>query len=215
MANQIALPRFTDSRLLIYTLRSLDNQSLQIAVAIQFHIISHYVPRELCETHTRTYTLTHTLAHTLTHILTHTPAHTRTYPLLYLRKPTLYINMQLSVISKGIVIRSTPRKVGARKTSSSSLCSSAHLTPYIPPPAATDMLSNLFRQHGQMCASRPWEVIIGTVTLTVCLLSVSLFAGQNSRICGWNHACNDADDVSMERGRGLTRRWYGEGAWFN
>lgn len=104
--------------------------------------------------------------------------------------------MQLSVISKGVVIRSQPRQLSMRRTSSTAHCNSAHFTPYVPPAPVDDtMLSNLFRQHGQMCASRPWEVIIGTVTLTVCLLSVSLFAGQNSRICGWNHNCSDVDDV--------------------
>jgi len=50
------------------------------------------------------------------------------------------------------------------------------------------MVSRMFQAHGQFCAARPWEVIIGTVTLTVCLMSMSLFA-SNNKICGWNYAC--------------------------
>lgn len=50
------------------------------------------------------------------------------------------------------------------------------------------MLSNIFHTHGHFCASHPWEIIIGTVTITTCLLSVSLFTA-GSRICGWNYVC--------------------------
>ena len=57
------------------------------------------------------------------------------------------------------------------------------------------MLSRLFRAHGQLCASRPWEVIIGTITLTACLMSMSLFA-TNDHVCGWNYQCEDEIDVS-------------------
>ena len=51
------------------------------------------------------------------------------------------------------------------------------------------MLSRLFRKHGSLCAERPWEVIIGTVTLTVSILSMSLFA--TDKVCGWNYICED------------------------
>lgn len=47
------------------------------------------------------------------------------------------------------------------------------------------MLSRLFRAHGQFCASRPWEIIVGTMMLTVCVMSMSLFAG-NRKICSWS-----------------------------
>ena len=60
---------------------------------------------------------------------------------------------------------------------------------------AATMLSRLFRAHGQLCASRPWEVIIGTITLTACLMSMSLFA-TNEHVCGWNYQCEDEIDVS-------------------
>lgn len=63
--------------------------------------------------------------------------------------------------------------------------------------SAMGVLTRVFRAHGQLCASRPWEVIIGTLTLTVCMMSMSLFAG-NRRICGWNYKCEQPnDDVSI------------------
>ncbi|XP_046403128.1 3-hydroxy-3-methylglutaryl-coenzyme A reductase [Ischnura elegans] len=34
------------------------------------------------------------------------------------------------------------------------------------------MLSRVFRAHGDFCASHPWEVIVATLTLTACMLSV-------------------------------------------
>ncbi|XP_056302205.1 3-hydroxy-3-methylglutaryl-CoA reductase b [Danio aesculapii] len=50
------------------------------------------------------------------------------------------------------------------------------------------MLSRLFRLHGLFVASHPWEVIVGTVAVTMCLMSMNAFAG-NDQICGWNHQC--------------------------
>ncbi|KAG8222846.1 hypothetical protein J437_LFUL007554 [Ladona fulva] len=34
------------------------------------------------------------------------------------------------------------------------------------------MFSRVFRAHGDFCASHPWEVIVATLTLTACMLSV-------------------------------------------
>ena len=34
-------------------------------------------------------------------------------------------------------------------------------------------LSSYFRRHGQLCASHQWEVIVSTVTFTVCMLTVN------------------------------------------
>jgi len=34
------------------------------------------------------------------------------------------------------------------------------------------MVSRVFKVHGSFCASHPWEVIVATLTLTVCVLSV-------------------------------------------
>ncbi|XP_078531364.1 3-hydroxy-3-methylglutaryl-Coenzyme A reductase [Lissotriton helveticus] len=50
------------------------------------------------------------------------------------------------------------------------------------------MLSRLFRLHGLFVASHPWEVIVGTVTLTICTMSMNMFTG-NDQICGWNYEC--------------------------
>ncbi|XP_069818890.1 3-hydroxy-3-methylglutaryl-Coenzyme A reductase [Dendropsophus ebraccatus] len=50
------------------------------------------------------------------------------------------------------------------------------------------MLSRLFRMHGQFVASHPWEVIVGTVTMTICMMSMNMFTG-NDKICGWNYEC--------------------------
>ncbi|KAJ8263107.1 hypothetical protein COCON_G00155640 [Conger conger] len=50
------------------------------------------------------------------------------------------------------------------------------------------MLTRLFRIHGLFVASHPWEVIVGTVTLTICMMSMNMFTG-NDQICGWNYEC--------------------------
>nr|XP_009934720.1 PREDICTED: 3-hydroxy-3-methylglutaryl-Coenzyme A reductase isoform X2 [Opisthocomus hoazin] len=50
------------------------------------------------------------------------------------------------------------------------------------------MLSRLFRMHGLFVASHPWEVIVGTVTLTISMMSMKMFTG-NDKICGWNYEC--------------------------
>lgn len=55
------------------------------------------------------------------------------------------------------------------------------------------MLTRLFRGYGQLCASRPWEVIVCTITLTAFVMSMSLFA-MNNRICGWNYECEQQTD---------------------
>ncbi|XP_008323749.1 3-hydroxy-3-methylglutaryl-coenzyme A reductase-like [Cynoglossus semilaevis] len=47
------------------------------------------------------------------------------------------------------------------------------------------MLARLFRLHGLLVASHPWEVIVGTLALTVCLMSMSNLA-TSSQMCTWN-----------------------------
>lgn len=34
------------------------------------------------------------------------------------------------------------------------------------------MASLLFRMHGNFCTSHPWEVIVATLTLTACMMTV-------------------------------------------
>ncbi|KAM6953987.1 3-hydroxy-3-methylglutaryl-coenzyme A reductase-like [Aplochiton taeniatus] len=55
------------------------------------------------------------------------------------------------------------------------------------------MLTRLFRLHGLMVASHPWEVIVSTVTLTVCMMSMNMFTG-NDQICGWNYDCPKTEE---------------------
>ncbi|KAM6986596.1 3-hydroxy-3-methylglutaryl-coenzyme A reductase-like [Aplochiton taeniatus] len=50
------------------------------------------------------------------------------------------------------------------------------------------MLTRLFRLHGLLVASHPWEVIVGTIALTVCLVSMSSLAASN-QVCSWNSEC--------------------------
>lgn len=47
------------------------------------------------------------------------------------------------------------------------------------------MLARLFRLHGLLVASHPWEVIVGTLALTVCLMSMNSLAAS-SQVCSWN-----------------------------
>ncbi|KAG7499302.1 hypothetical protein JOB18_034452 [Solea senegalensis] len=47
------------------------------------------------------------------------------------------------------------------------------------------MLVHLFRLHGLLVASHPWEVIVGTLALTVCLVSMNSLA-TSSQMCTWN-----------------------------
>ncbi|XP_023142348.2 3-hydroxy-3-methylglutaryl-coenzyme A reductase-like [Amphiprion ocellaris] len=55
------------------------------------------------------------------------------------------------------------------------------------------MLTRLFRAHGLLVASHPWEVIVGTVTLTICMMSMNMFTG-NDQICGWNFECPKTEE---------------------
>uniref|UniRef100_A0AAY4EPI9 3-hydroxy-3-methylglutaryl coenzyme A reductase n=1 Tax=Denticeps clupeoides TaxID=299321 RepID=A0AAY4EPI9_9TELE len=47
------------------------------------------------------------------------------------------------------------------------------------------MLTELFRLHGLFVASHPWEVIVGTVAVTISLMSMNAFASSD-QICSWN-----------------------------
>ncbi|XP_062340057.1 3-hydroxy-3-methylglutaryl-coenzyme A reductase-like [Osmerus eperlanus] len=53
---------------------------------------------------------------------------------------------------------------------------------------AGTMLTGVFRLHGLVVASHPWEVIVGTVVLTVCLMSMNSLAATN-QVCSWNEDC--------------------------
>ncbi|XP_068609490.1 3-hydroxy-3-methylglutaryl-coenzyme A reductase-like [Brachionichthys hirsutus] len=47
------------------------------------------------------------------------------------------------------------------------------------------MLARLFRLHGLLVASHPGEVIVGTLALTVCLMSMNSLAAS-SQVCSWD-----------------------------
>ncbi|XP_068616907.1 3-hydroxy-3-methylglutaryl-coenzyme A reductase-like [Brachionichthys hirsutus] len=55
------------------------------------------------------------------------------------------------------------------------------------------MLTRLFRVHGLLVASHPWEVMVSTVTLTICMMSMNMFTG-NDQICGWNFECPKTEE---------------------
>ncbi|KAL0965347.1 hypothetical protein UPYG_G00280090 [Umbra pygmaea] len=50
------------------------------------------------------------------------------------------------------------------------------------------MLSGVFRLHGLVVASHPWEVIVGTIALTICLVSMNSLV-TSDQICSWSHGC--------------------------
>ncbi|XP_029506040.2 3-hydroxy-3-methylglutaryl-coenzyme A reductase-like [Oncorhynchus nerka] len=50
------------------------------------------------------------------------------------------------------------------------------------------MLNGVFRLHGLMVASHPWEVIVGTIALTVCLMPMNNLA-TSDQICSWSNGC--------------------------
>ncbi|KAF5903027.1 3-hydroxy-3-methylglutaryl-coenzyme A reductase-like, partial [Clarias magur] len=55
------------------------------------------------------------------------------------------------------------------------------------------MLRRLFRLHGLFVASHPLEVIVGTIALTICLMSMNAIAGGD-QICDWKHQCPKAQE---------------------
>ncbi len=61
------------------------------------------------------------------------------------------------------------------------------------------MLARLFRLHGLLVASHPWEVIVGTLALTVCLISMNSLA-TSSQMCSWNE-CLKVEEVSLPESR--------------
>ncbi|KAK9532257.1 hypothetical protein VZT92_009653 [Zoarces viviparus] len=57
------------------------------------------------------------------------------------------------------------------------------------------MLARLFRLHGLLVASHPWEVIVGTLVLTVCLVSMNNNLAASSQMCSWNE-CPKVEEKS-------------------
>ncbi|XP_060917854.1 3-hydroxy-3-methylglutaryl-coenzyme A reductase-like [Labrus mixtus] len=57
------------------------------------------------------------------------------------------------------------------------------------------MLARLFRLHGLFVAAHPWEVIVGTLAITVCLMSMNSLA-TSSQMCTWNE-CPKVEEKSQ------------------
>lgn len=57
------------------------------------------------------------------------------------------------------------------------------------------MLARLFRLHGLVVASHPWEVIVGTIALTICLVSMNSLS-SSQQMCSWNE-CPKVEEVSL------------------
>lgn len=56
------------------------------------------------------------------------------------------------------------------------------------------MLARLFRLHGLLVASHPWEVIVGTLAVTVCLMNMNSLS-TSSQMCSWNNCPKVKEEV--------------------
>lgn len=61
------------------------------------------------------------------------------------------------------------------------------------------MLTHLFRLHGLFVASHPLEVIVGTIAVTICLMSMNAITGGD-QICDWKYQCPKAQEVQWLEG---------------
>uniref|UniRef100_A0A3P9KXB0 3-hydroxy-3-methylglutaryl coenzyme A reductase n=1 Tax=Oryzias latipes TaxID=8090 RepID=A0A3P9KXB0_ORYLA len=57
------------------------------------------------------------------------------------------------------------------------------------------MLARLFRLHGLLVASHPWEVIVGTLAVTVCLFSMNSSFTASSQVCSWSECPKAQENV--------------------
>jgi len=54
-------------------------------------------------------------------------------------------------------------------------------------------MGELFKVHGEFCASHPLEVVVTTVTVIMSLVSMgSTIPVEGGRVCGWNYDCAKA-----------------------
>ncbi|KAB5549298.1 hypothetical protein PHYPO_G00065760 [Pangasianodon hypophthalmus] len=60
-------------------------------------------------------------------------------------------------------------------------------------PVTVTMLTRLFRLHGLFVASHPLEVIVGTIAVTICLMSMNAIAGGD-QLCDWKYQCPKAQE---------------------
>lgn len=60
-------------------------------------------------------------------------------------------------------------------------------------PVTVMMLTSLFRLHGLFVASHPLEVIVGTIAVTICLMSMNAIA-LGDQLCDWKYQCPKAQE---------------------
>nr|BAM45097.1 3-hydroxy-3-methylglutaryl coenzyme A reductase [Nasutitermes takasagoensis] len=62
------------------------------------------------------------------------------------------------------------------------------------------MVGWLFRAHGELCASHPWEVIVTTLTLALCMMTVDQrpvgLPPEPHVECGWKNNCVGPEDYN-------------------
>lgn len=62
------------------------------------------------------------------------------------------------------------------------------------------MVGWLFRAHGELCASHPWEVIVTTLTLALCMMTVDQrpvgLPPEPHVECGWRNNCVGLEDYN-------------------
>lgn len=55
------------------------------------------------------------------------------------------------------------------------------------------MMGEVFKVHGEFCASHPLEVVVTTITVIMSLVSMgSTIHLENGKVCGWNYDCAKA-----------------------
>lgn len=81
--------------------------------------------------------------------------------------------------------------------------------------AVRSKLGVYYAQYGRFCACHPWEIIVSFVTLTVCILSMSIISGGKVAIpCTVGGGCKDVpppqlvqDDKVSWDGQGAVTEW--------
>ena len=109
-----------------------------------------------------------------------------------------YLHVVVGCISIAVVFNQIVLVCICSRAVSYSLCDISQL--------CDTMLSPVFHAHGLLVASHPWEVIVGTVTLTICMMSMNMFTG-NDQICGWNLDCPKTEEVNTIINEKIIIKW--------
>lgn len=77
--------------------------------------------------------------------------------------------------------------------------------------AVRSKLGVYYAQYGRFCACHPWEIIVSFVTLTVCILSMSIISGGKVAIpCTVGGGCKDVPPPQLVQDDKVS--WDGQGA---